>query len=82
MVSITFDGHKNEVLVEQKYFTGSMPLLTPNHSPKTRGGTTIIMKCGVRTSTGGRSATSRIPITLSSPTMNNIINKGVDILVK
>ena len=28
---------KKEALLEQKYFTGSMPLLTPNHSSKTCG---------------------------------------------
>ena len=58
-----FDPHKfkltqEEDLLEQKYFAGSMPLLTHNHSSWTCGGpevltsTTIIKKCGVRTSSG------------------------------
>ena len=47
-----FNGHKNVVLMEQGYFTGSMPLLTPNHSfrtcgdPKVFNSTKIFMKCG------------------------------------
>ena len=31
MISMKFDCHKKRLL-EQEYFTGSMPLLTPNHS--------------------------------------------------
>ena len=42
--------------MEQTYFTGSMPLLSTNHSSKTCGGpeaftsTTNIKDCGVKTS--------------------------------
>ena len=48
---IYFDWQK-EVLLELEYSTGSMPLLTPNHSFRTRGGpeaftsTTIFTKYG------------------------------------
>ena len=38
MISMKFDCHREEALLEEKYFTGSMPLPTPNHSPKTCGG--------------------------------------------
>ena len=47
-----------EYLLEQKYFTGSMPLLNPNHIFRTCGGpdvltlTTIFKKCGVWTNSG------------------------------
>ena len=49
-----------EDLLEQKYSTGSMHLLTPNHSLRTCGGpeaftsTTIFKKYGVKTSKGGQ----------------------------
>ena len=56
----TYDLHENkltqkEALLEQKYFTGSIPLLTPRHNPKTCSGpeafssTTIFKKCGGKT---------------------------------
>ena len=47
-----FDWYKKEALLQQKYFTRSIPLLTPNHSYKTCHGlnvvtsTTISKKCG------------------------------------
>ena len=42
---------QKEAMLKQKYFTGSMPLLTPNHNLKTCGGpeaftSTAIKKCG------------------------------------
>ena len=53
-----------EALLERKYFTGSMPLLTPNHGYKTCGcpeaftSTTICKKCGVKLALEGRNTTS------------------------
>ena len=50
---------QKEALLEQRYSTGSMPLLTSNHSFMTCGGpeavtsATILMKCGVKTSSVG-----------------------------
>ena len=49
---------QKEDLLERKYLAGSMPLLIPNHSFETCGGTevltstTIFKKCGVETSSG------------------------------
>ena len=49
-----------ECLLERQYFTVCMSLLTPNHSFMTCGGpeaftsTTIFMKCGGKTSSGGQ----------------------------
>ena len=49
---------KTEALLEQKYFNWRMPLLTLNHSSKTCGGpkaftsSTILKKCGGKTSSG------------------------------
>ena len=37
MISTKYDWHKKEALLEQKYFTGSMPMLTSNHGSKTCG---------------------------------------------
>ena len=52
---------QKEALLEQRYFTGSIPLLNPNHySLRTCGGaeafisTTIFMKCGEKTNSGGQ----------------------------
>ena len=44
--------------MERKYFTGSMPLLTPNHCSKTCGGSValtsieVLKKCDAKTSSG------------------------------
>ena len=52
------DKHRREDLLDQRYFTGIMPLLTPNHqrfethvSPEALA-STIYMKCGVGTGSG------------------------------
>ena len=37
MVSMKFDGYKEGALLERKYFTGNMHLLTTNHSFMTCG---------------------------------------------
>ena len=53
-----FNWNKKEDLLERIYFTGSMPLLTANHSFRTCGSpeaftsATMFMICGVRTSSG------------------------------
>ena len=58
---LSYDLHEiwrtqEEALLERKYFTGSMPFLTPIHSfetcgdPKASTSTTIFRKCGGRTS--------------------------------
>ena len=55
---------QKETLLEQRYFTGSMPLLAPNHShttcggPKTFTSTTIFRKYGGTQAQNGRNATS------------------------
>ena len=49
MIFMIFDGHKKEALLEQEYFTGSIPLLTTNHSFK---------KCGGKLAWDGRNDTS------------------------
>ena len=59
-----YDLHKiqltnKQALSERKYFTGCLPLLTPNHCLRTCGGleaftsTTLCKKCGGKTSSGG-----------------------------
>ena len=54
---------QKEDLLEQKYFPGSIPLVTPNHCHKLCGdpeaftSTTIFMKCGAKLACEGRSAT-------------------------
>ena len=63
-----FDWHKKDDLFEQRYFTGSMPLLTPNHIFKICDGpeaftfSSIFMKGGEKTCSGGINATSCRPI--------------------
>ena len=60
MISMAFNGRKNEALLMQKYLTGSMTLLTVNHSFMTCGGpeaftsTTIFEKGGGKTSSVGQ----------------------------
>ena len=58
MISTQFNRYNKEALLERRYFTGSMPLLTPHHSFKTCGGpvalssTTTFMKCGGKLALG------------------------------
>ena len=57
MISSKFDLHKKG-LVEQSYFTGTMPLVTTavlqRGGPKVFTSTTIFKKCGGKTSSGGQ----------------------------
>ena len=65
MISIKFDCH-NKASLERRYFTGSIPLLTPYHRLRTCGGpghkaftsTTTFKKCGGKLAQEGRNATS------------------------
>ena len=50
MISMKHNRRQKEALLEQKYYSGSMPLLTPNHSFRTCGGPKIFNKCGGNTS--------------------------------
>ena len=51
---------QKEALLERKYSTGSMSMLTPNHSLRICGGpedltsTIMFKKCGAKTSSGGQ----------------------------
>ena len=44
MIFVKFDLHRKENLREQKYFTVSMPLLTPNHSYETCVGVKVFYR--------------------------------------
>ena len=57
-ISMKFDSHKKEALLEHKHFTGNMHLLTASHTFNTSGNhvaftsTTIFKKCGVKSISG------------------------------
>ena len=67
-----FDGNKQEHLMEKKHFTGSMPLLTINHTFNSCGGpeafTATFEKCGVKLAQECRKARSRKRIGSELPT--------------
>ena len=71
----SLNWHKKEDLLEKKYFPGSMPLFTTNHSYIACGGpevftsTTVFNKCDVELALKGGNARSWKPI-WSSPTNN------------
>ena len=64
MIYMKFDWHIEKDLMEGEYVTGSMPLLTPNRTLRTCGGTetftsaTIFVKCGLELAQDRRNATS------------------------
>ena len=66
------DQHRTVELLERKHSTGSMPLLTPNHSYRTCGGgkaitsTTVLEKRGVITGLGIRNAENPLGAALPS----------------
>ena len=60
MLSSRNSADKKRICLSEEYFTGGMPLLTPNNSFSTCGGpealtsTTVFEKCVVKTGSGGQ----------------------------